>query len=151
MMSSITLDTTVLARGILPPRRRKKDAIYENEFRLHVIAKSILSKVESKESIMNAPSAAIVEIAAVGARLTGKEERGIQASEYVKRHGNIIYDISLISEAVKVASQTKISGFDAIFITCAKVTDSILITDDKNMYGAAINIGIKAKLLRDMA
>src|SRR3989338_9605239 len=120
-MSSITLDTTVLARGILPPRRRKKDAIYENEFRLHVIAKSILSKVESKESIMNAPSAAIVEIAAVGARLTGKEERGIQASEYVKRHGNIIYDISLISEAVKVASQTKISGFDAIFITCAKV------------------------------
>lgn len=149
-MSGITLDTTVLAKGIIPPRRRKKDAIYEEEFRLYTIAKSIVTKVENKESIMNIHSVAIVEIAAVGARLTGKEERGIEASAYVKKHGNIIYEINILNEAVKVASQTKISGFDALFIACAKSTNSTLVTDDRKMYDAALKIGIKAQLLRDM-
>lgn len=149
-MSDFTLDTTVLAKGIIPPRRRKEDAIYEEQFRLYNIAKSIIKEVEDKESIMNVPSAAIVEIAAVGARLTGKEERGIQSSDFVKEHGNIVYDIDLLEQAVKIASQTKISGFDSIFIACAKVTNSLLITDDKNMFDAAIKVGVKAKLLREI-
>jgi predicted nucleic acid-binding protein len=136
-MGNITLDTTVLARGIIPPRRRKKDVIYKEQFRLYTIAKSILRKVEAKESIMNVPSVAIVEIAAVGARLTGKAERGPQASDYVKEHGNIIYDINILSETIKIASKIKISGFDSIFITCAKITNSTLITDDKKMFDAA--------------
>ena len=149
-MSNVTLDTTVLAKAIIPPRRRKRDAIYEEQFRLFTIAKSIIREVEEKESIMHIPSVAVVEIAAVSARLTGKEQRGIQASDYVKKYGNIIYDINLLNEAVKIASKTKISGFDSIFITCAKVTNSMLITDDKKMYDAAINLGIKSKLLRDI-
>lgn len=149
-MSSITLDTTVLAKGIIPPRRRKKDIIYEEQFRLYTIAKSIIKEVEDKKALMNVPSVAIVEIAAVGARLTGKAERGIQASDFVKKHGNIIYDINLLDEAVKIASRTKSSGFDSIFITCAKITNSTLITDDKKMFDAAVKIGIKAKLLRDI-
>ena len=149
-MSNVTLDTTVLAKAIIPPRRRKRDAIYEEQFRLFTIAKSIIREVEEKESIMHIPSVAVVEIAAVSARLTGKEQRGIQASDYVKKYGNIIYDINFLNEAVKIASKTKISGFDSIFITCAKVTNSMLITDDKKMYDAAINLGIKSKLLRDI-
>ena len=149
-MNNITLDTTVLAKGIIPPRRRKKDAIYEEQFRLYTLAKSIIREVEDKESVMNIPSVAIVEIAAVGARLTGKEERGIQASDFVREYGNIIYDIDLLYEAVRTASKTKISGFDSIFITCAKVTNSTLITDDKKMHNAAVKVGVKAKLLRDM-
>lgn len=99
---------------------------------------------------MNTPSVAIIEIAAVGARLTGKEERGIQASDYIKKYGNIFYDIGLLDEAVSIAAKTKISGFDSVFIACAKVTDSVLFTDDKKMYEAALKLGVKAKLLRDM-
>ena len=83
-MSNVTLDTTVLAKGIFPPRRRKKDTIYEEQVRLHNIAKSIIKEVENKESVANIPSVAIIEIAVVGARLTGKDERGIQASDFVK-------------------------------------------------------------------
>lgn len=149
-MSTITLDTTVLAKAIIPPRRRKQDSIYQEQLRLHAIAKSITSKVESKQDIMNIPSVAIIEIAAVAARLTGKEERGIQASNYIKEHGNIVYDVFIIEEAIRIAAQTKISGFDSLFIACAKLSDSILITDDKRMYDAAINIGINAKLLRSL-
>ncbi|MDP3027463.1 MAG: type II toxin-antitoxin system VapC family toxin [Nanoarchaeota archaeon] len=147
---NLTLDTTILAKAIIPPRRRKKDSIYKEQFRLHTISKSIIEKIENRQNVMLIPAVALIEIAAVAARLTGKNERGIQASEYVKEHGNIIYDVFLIDEAVRIAAETKISGFDSIFIACAKLTDSILITDDKNMYEAAIKIGIKAKLLREI-
>ena len=150
-MSRVTLDTTVLVKGIIPPRRRKKDHIYEEQFRIYTIAKSIITKVENKESIMSVPSIAIVEIAAVGARLTGKEERGLQASNYVKKHGNILYDTDILDEAISIAAKTKISGFDSIFISCAKITNSVLITDDKKMYTAAGKVGVKSKLLREMS
>ena len=115
-MSSLTLDTTVLIKGIIPPRRRKVDSIYEEQLRLHRIAKSIIANVEAGQDVMNIPAVAIIEVAAVGARLTGKDERGIEAAEYVKQHGNIIYDIYLLDEAVKMASKTKVSGFDNIFL-----------------------------------
>ena|SRR3989338_1114709 len=147
---NITLDTTVLAKGLIPPRRRKRDTIYEEQFRLHTIAKSIIGEVENKESIMYIPSVAIVEIAAVGARLTGEEEKGVEVSNFVSEYGNIIFDVDFLDKAVGTAAQTKISGFDSIFIACAQLTGSLLITDDRKMFDAAVKIGIKAKLLRDI-
>jgi predicted nucleic acid-binding protein len=149
-MNAFTLDTTVLAKGIVPPRRRKKDAIYDEQFRLYSLARSILHNVESSVSVMNVPSVALIEIAAVAARLTGKEDRGLQASDYVREHANIVYDSSLLDESVSIAARTMISGFDSIYIACAKHTGSTLITDDKGMYDAAIRISVKAELLRDM-
>jgi len=147
-MNKLTLDTTVLAKGMIPPGRKKKDSIYEEQFRLYDIAKSIILEVENRKAIMSIPSVALVEIAAVGSRLTGKGERGIMASDYVKEHGTIIYDICLLEESIRIAARTKISGFDSIFIACAKITDSILITDDKKMYEAAVKAGVETKLLR---
>ncbi len=148
--NTLTLDTSVLAKAIFPPRRRKIDSIYKEQLRLHTIAKSVLKEIEDKISVMCIPSVAIIEIAAVGARLTGKEIRGIQASDYIKEQGDIYYDLRLLDESVKVAATTMASGFDSVFITCAKITNSTLITDDRGMYRAAQGIGIKAKLLRDM-
>ena len=147
---NITLDTTVLAKGLIPPRRRKKDIIYEEQLRLHTIAKSMIGEVERRESIMNIPSIAVVEIAAVGARLTGKEEKGIEVSDFVREFGKIIYDSGFLDEAVNIASSTKISGFDSIFIACAQLTNSTLITDDRKMFDAAVKLGIDVKLLRDI-
>ena len=97
---NITLDTTVLAKGLIPPRRRKRDIIYEEQFRLHTIAKSMIGEVENKESILYVPSVAIVEIAAVGARLTGQEEKGLKVSDFIREHGNIVYDANLLDKAV---------------------------------------------------
>ena|SRR3989344_1855470 len=149
-MDSLTLDTTVLAKGIIPPRRKKKDPLYEEQFRLYSIAKALLQKVEDKKSIMHVPSVAVVEMAAVGARLTGKDERGIQASDYVKAHGAIVHDSELMDESVKIAVKTRASGFDNLFIACAKITGSMLITDDKKMHDAAVKIGVPSRLLRAM-
>jgi len=50
-----------------------------------------------------------------------------------------------------VAAETKASGFDSVFIACAKTLGILLITDDKGMYDAAVKIGVKAELLRDMS
>ena len=147
---SYTLDTSVLAKAIIPPRRRKQDSIFIEQQRLFTIAKSFLAKIENSQEIMNIPSIALVEIAAVAARLTGKDERGIQATSFVKKHGNIIHDTSFLDEAVRIASQIHISGFDSIFIACAKITNSTLITDDKTMHDAAISLSISSILLREI-
>ncbi len=149
-MNNVTLDTTVLAKGLIPPRRIKKDSIYEEQFKLYITARSIIREIETKESVMNIPSIALIEIAAVAARLTGKENRGILSSDYVRKHGNVLGDIYLLDEAINIAAKTKISGFDSVFIACAKITASTLITDDKKMYESAVKIGIDAKLLRNI-
>ncbi|PKP57855.1 MAG: hypothetical protein CVT89_03790 [Candidatus Altiarchaeales archaeon HGW-Altiarchaeales-2] len=149
-MSNVTLDTTVLIKGIIPPGRIKKDSIYEEQFKLHITARSIIHKIEINESVMNVTSTALIEVAAVAARLTGKEDRGILASDYVRKHGNVVGDIYLPDESISIAAKTKISGFDSVFIACAKITASTLITDDKQMYEAAVKIGINAQLLRDI-
>jgi len=149
-MTKLTLDTTVLAKGMIPPRRRKKDQVYMEQFRMHTLAKALIQEAEDSGSVMNVPSVALIEIAAVAARLTGKEELGIQASDYVREHGNILYDTHLLEEAVRIAAKTKISGFDAIYIACAGHTGSKLITDDSGMYEAAILAGVDAELLRNM-
>jgi len=143
-------DTSALAKGIIPPRRRKQDSIYKEQIRLFKIADSFLIEVKNKQAVMNIPSVALVEIAAVGARLTGEYKRGIQSSNFLKKHGNIFYDTQLLTKSIDIAAETKISGFDSIFIACAKLTNSTLITDDKGMHKAAVSLGINSKLLRDL-
>ena len=140
------LDTSVIAKGLIEPRRKKQDSILEEQTRIYKIASLIMDQVNNKEINLIVPSIALVEIAAVAARLTGKDQRGIQASNYVRKHGNIIYDTSFLNEAIKIASEIHISGFDSVFIACAKLTNSTLITDDKKMHDAAISLAINSKL-----
>ena len=149
--TEVTLDTTVLIKAIIPPRRRKNDALYNEQLRLHTSAKAIVSKVEEGQLSMNVPAVAIIEAAAVGARLTGKEQRGMDAAAYVKANGNIIEEAALLERAVEIAAKIKISGFDSLFIACAEITGSVLVTDDKGMHEAAIKYGIRAELLRQMS
>lgn len=49
-MSDVTTDTTVLVKGLIPPRRKKKDAIYDEYLNLHRKAKDVLLK--KKREIM---------------------------------------------------------------------------------------------------
>jgi len=145
-----TIDTSVIGNGFIPPRRRKQDSIYKEQLRLHTIAKSFLTEVETKKIVMNIPSVALVEIAAVASRLTGKNERGTEAVNYLRKQGTIFYDTQFLETAIQIAIDTRISGFDAVFIAIAKLTNSTLITDDKGMHKAAVSLGINSKLLRDL-
>ena len=99
---------------------------------------------------MHVPSAAIIEVAAVCARLTGKDERGIQAADYIRERATVNYDSVLLNESIRVAVTARCSGFDSIFIACAIMTNSMVITDDKGMFDAARKVGVACKLLRDM-
>ena len=147
-----TLDTTAIIKGILEPRRKKQDAIFKEQFRIHKVASSILDYIYDGKDRLFVPTIVLVEIAAVASRLTGDEKIGTETAYFVKSIASrVVSENELLDEAVFIASKTKISGFDSVFIACAKITDSILITDDRKMYEAAIKTGIKSKLLRDIS
>src|SRR3989338_3646428 len=124
----ITLDTTVLVKALVEPRREKKG---KNQLCI--------------------PSVAIVETASVVSRLTGSEELGKEAADFVTELAHsIIYDVELLDKAVAIATNTKASVFDVIFLACSKLTNSMLITDDAGMHKAAASAGVESKLLREM-
>lgn len=93
----------------------------------------------------------MIETAAVASRLTGSKAVGISTANFVEALATeVIDEKTILEECIAVAAETNASGFDVVFITCAKILGLLLITDDKGMYDAAIRIGIKAELLRDM-
>ena len=146
-----TFDTTVIIKGILEPRRKKQDAIFKEQWRVHKIASSMLENVYNKNDRLFIPMVALVEIAAVASRLTGNGDTGKKNADFIKNISRIIGENELADEAFSIAAETKVSGFDSVFIACAKITDSMLITDDKKMHEAAVKSGVKSKLLRDMS
>lgn len=148
---SKTLDTTAIIKGILEPRRTKNDGIRQEQIRIYKIASSILDDIRDGREKLFIPAISIIETAAVASRLTGSESIGRKAAETVSKLAfRTIGEGEFLEEAIAIAAKTKISGFDSIFIACAKLTGSILITDDKKMHEAALNAGVQAKLLREM-
>mgnify|MGYP001611016774 FL=1 len=145
-----TLDTTALIKGSLPPRRTKKDAIFEEQARLFKIASGIIDEIFQGKHTLSIPYVALVEVAAVVSRLTGDDAAAKKTTDFVRGLATMINEESFCSEAISLAIMTKASGFDNVFIACAKITASMLITDDKKMFEAAKRAGIKARLLRDM-
>ena len=71
-------DTSFIIKGLIRPRRKKQDSILKEQIRIHKIASSIIDKVYRSEIKLIIPTIALVEIAAVTSRITGKEEKGIQ-------------------------------------------------------------------------
>lgn len=149
MTRSITLDTTVIVRGLVPPRRTKKDELYEIHHRLHKKARNILGKVEKGELVNHSPVIALVETAAVISRLTNSRIATEMALSFLEAHTKFYSDVYLLDKAIELGIKTKASGFDVIFIACAQVTGSTLITDDKKMYNKALMAGIPAEILRE--
>ncbi len=43
---SAVYDTTIIVKGLVPPRRKKKDELYEEQVKLHTIAGNLLKNVE---------------------------------------------------------------------------------------------------------
>ncbi len=146
-----TLDTTAIIKGILEPRRKKQDFIFKEQLRIYKIASSILGDIYEGKDKLFIPAIAIIETAAVASRITGDESVGRRTAYFVQSIANrITTETDLLEEAISIASKTKISGMDSVFITCAKVTDSELVTDDKKMHTTALKVGVNSKLLREM-
>ena len=146
-----TLDTTAIIKGILEPRRKKKDTFLEEQLRIYRIASSIMDDIYEGKDKLFIPTISVVEIAAVAARLTGDKNIGSETADLVRNIATrIVNEAELLDEAISIAAETKTSGFDSIFIACAKATNSILITDDRRMYETALKLKIPAKFLRNM-
>lgn len=149
MSTRVTADTSVMVKGLVPPRRRKRDQLYEVQLGLHLRSKEILSKIESGEYINHIPLLALIETACVVSRLSD-EERADLALSFVSQNSRLYSDAYLLVRSVEVGIRTKASGFDVVFMACAEETDSTLITDDRKMYERANDFGLDVRFLRDL-
>ena len=88
----LVLDTTVLVKALVEPRRAKDDKILKEQSRLHKIAFSIVSDIQNGKNKLCVPSIAIVETAAVVSRLTGSREIGRESADFVTGLSDTIVD-----------------------------------------------------------
>lgn len=147
----VTLDTTVIVKALVEPRRAKDDSILKEQTRLHKLALSFVTNIQEGKDHLYIPSIALVETASVISRLTGSENLGKDSADFVIGLAHsILYDVELLDVAVAIATHTKASGFDVIFLACCKLTNSTLVTDDIRMHRAARSVGIPSQLLREL-
>lgn len=147
MAIRVTTDTSVMIKGLVPPRRRKRDQLYEIQLDLHLRSREILSKIESGEYINHIPMIALIETACVVSRLSD-EDRADLALSFVSQNSKLYSDAYLLERSIEVGKRTKASGFDVVFMACAEETGSTLITDDRKMYEKANDYGLDVRPLR---
>lgn len=149
MSTDVTIDTSILVKGLIPPRRRIRDQLYEDSLLLHSKSKEILLKIENGEYINHIPLIALIETACVVSRLTNDAESVNLSLSFVNQNSRMYSDAYLLERSIEIGKMTKASGFDVIFMACADITGSILMTDDRKMFERACEYGLNAKFLRD--
>lgn len=146
-----TIDTSFAVKGIVPPRRKKRDEILEKQQKMHKIARSYLDKVRDKHAEMYIPAVALIETAIVISRITNNEDDSRKAVSFLRRNAaHVFYEHEILEEAISFGIKAKASGYDTIFLTIAEVTQSELLTDDSLQHKIALSRGIVSHLLRDM-
>jgi predicted nucleic acid-binding protein len=145
----VTTDTTVLVRGLVLPRRKRQDAISDEYIRIHTSASNVLRRIETGEYQNHIPLLALIETACVVSRLTNDPESALLTVSFVSSHAKMYDTADLLERSIEIGIETKASGFDVIFMACADVTGSLLITDDRKMYERSREAGIDTTLLRD--
>ena len=149
MGSRVTTDTTVLVRGLIPPRRKRRDSLTEEYLRLHTSVLEVLRRIEQGKYQNHIPLIALIETACVVSRLTNDPESASLAVSFVSSHAKMYDAADLLERALEIGIATKASGFDVIFMACAAMAGSLLITDDRKMYDKSVEYGIEAVLLRE--
>ena len=92
----------------------------------------------------------LVETASVVSRLSNNPALSRLAVSFITERSLLYSDVYLLETAIDLGIATKASGFDILFLACAKRTGAKLITDDKKMYETAVKAGIEAELLREL-
>lgn len=98
-MSDVTTDTTVIVKGLIPPRRKKKDEIYDEYLNLHRKAKNILLKIERGIYNNHIPLISLIETVCVVARLTNDYESVELALSFVSQNSELYSDAYLLEKA----------------------------------------------------
>jgi len=138
-----TIDTSFAVKGLVPPRRKKRDEILEKQQKMYKLARSYLDKVRDEHAEMYIPAVALIETGIIISRITNNEEDSRKAH-------HVFYEYEILEEAISFCIETKASGYDTIFLTIAEVTQSELLTDDSLQHKIALSRSIVSHLLRDM-
>ena len=144
----LTFDTSVIIKGIIPPKRRDEKG--NERIRKFKTAATYMRFLFSGKIIGFIPSAVLVELSAVGARLTGSEEFGISLAGRIKDICTVLYDEEILDNAIEISARYKASGFDNLLLTCAILTNTPLFTDDKKLHDLCDKAKIKSYLLDDL-
>ncbi|MBU7024258.1 MAG: PIN domain-containing protein [Theionarchaea archaeon] len=144
----LTLDTSVIIKGVIPPKRR--DEKHNERIRKFETANTYMKLLFSGKIIGFIPSAVLVELSAVGARLTGSEKFGISLAGKLEEICTVLYDEEILDTAIEVSAQYKASGFDNLLLACAVLTNTPLFTDDKKLHSLCDKAKIKSYLLDDL-
>jgi predicted nucleic acid-binding protein len=148
MTINVTTDTSVLIKGLVPPRRRAKDQFLSEQLNLHRRSSEILKKVELGEYSNHVPLVALIEVASVVSRLTNEPKSVSLALSYVSENSKLYPDVYLLERSIEIGKETKASGFDVLFMACAEMNDSLLLTDDRKMYEKSAEYGLEVNFLR---
>lgn len=151
-MSSFVFDANVIVKGLVEPRRKKEDELFEREMRLHKKAKEYLLGVEAGQIEMMIPSIALIEVACVVSRLTGDDELARDAVNFLLWGARkIFFDSETLDAAINTGIKTKASGFDTVYLVVLEMADAVLITDDLKLHNLAKRMELKSELLREIA
>jgi len=150
-MGNFTVDSSFIVKGLVPVRRVKDDALRAQQQREFEIASEYISAIERGEHQMFVPAIALVEVAAVISRLTNSREDAKRGSDFVRQNAlRIYYETDLLERAIETAITAKTGGYDTIFLTVAKITNSTLLTADRLQSSMALTLGLKSVLLFDL-
>ncbi|MCZ7399908.1 MAG: PIN domain-containing protein [Candidatus Methanoperedens sp.] len=149
--ATLTIDSSVLVKALVPPLRRKEDEIYKQQMQLHTKALRIFEDVVRKNIAMCIPSVVLIEVGAVVSRMTNDEWLAKEAVEKVRTHAiQILFDYDLLEPTILTAIQTKASGFDNLILSCAISTGCAIISDDSRLHEIAMKYGHESYLLREL-
>lgn len=144
----LTLDTSVIIKGVIPPKKRDEKS--EEKVEKFKTANKYMKLLFSDKIVGFIPSAVLVESSAVGARLTGSKKFGINLAKRIEEVCTVLYDEEILDSAIEIGAQYKASGFDNLLLTCAILTDSPLFTDDRKLHNLCDKAEIKSYLLDDL-
>jgi len=131
---AVTLDTSVLVDLFLPVEEARK-----------VKAKRVIEIVEGREIVLYNPKIFIIEFVSVLRRFLSKEM--VENALQVTRNINLFDESEIFEIAREVSLEVHPRAIDAYFIAAAKLTDSILISNDKTMVNNSRKAGIEAYYL----
>jgi len=112
----------------------------------HRKAKKFIDEISERDFIIYGPFLFEVELAGI-LRRKYTEKKTRELLKDVKSKVTIVGESALRSIAIDVAIKTHCRAVDSYFIATAKLTNSILITNDKVMANNAKKYGIRAYYL----
>jgi len=130
----LTIDSSIYIDSIVPKSEER-----------HIRAKEIIKLASETGIDVFEPRIFIVELVGVLSRFKPKDE--VKDVLNITKFVNILSEDEIFETAVNIAFDTHCRAVDAYFIATAKLTNSVLITNDRIMADNAKKCGVDAYYL----